>query len=135
MHLHSRPLAVAITLTMSLAAGALAGCASVAPRPSGLETCARNKACTVTGALSVFGGAPASSALLETPTGCVALALTEEDYVRYRRTRNLRVQVTGTAYEQQLMPNLLSYSLRDREVGVGMCSSPLVIYVETMRPR
>jgi len=129
MHIYTRQVAL-------IASGLfLAGCVAV-PALGQANTCSPERECTVTGEMTVYRGVPGSVAAVTLPDGCIAVALSNADYVRYQKRRALRVRVTGIAYKHGAAEGAISYRLRDRDVATGICSSALVIYaskVESIR--
>ena len=127
MHIYSKEIVLAASVVL------LIGCAPL-PVDGSANGCSKDRECTVTGDMYVYRGVPGSVAEIRTREGCIAVALPQEDYVRYQKRRGLRVRVTGIAYNQGAAEGVVSFRLRDREVATGICSSALVIYATKVDP-
>jgi hypothetical protein len=127
MHLCPKALAVFALALMST------DCKSFGPHPHEAASCAAGSPCSLVGRLTVYRGAPASIAELDTGGQCVAVAMSRADFERLGHVRGLKARVSGVAMAEASADNLVSYRLRDRLVAPSNCRSGIVIYADAVR--
>lgn len=125
MHVHTR------LMFFLLAFSAIGGCATADSRKlhENYAKCRVGAECQAIGRLFIYRGVPASVAELKTATGCLALALPDDQYERLRKSQGQTFRVSGRAFEQSRAEGVTSYQLEDRWVATGICASGLVLYV------
>jgi hypothetical protein len=67
--------------------------------------------------------------VLETETGCVPLALSQELLAQFERWNHRRVTVSGSSFAQSDAKDVTWFMVNDRKVAVACQESPIVIYV------
>lgn len=93
-------------------------------------SCDVGELCTVKGKLEIYRGVPASVGVLTQGGQCLTLALPKRIIEDYLTWNEKNVVVKGRSYAQKISGWIVSYSLFDRVVAVGMCDSPTVLYVD-----
>jgi hypothetical protein len=96
------------------------------------SVCAVSSYCVVEGYLTLHEGMPASVGVVETSSGCVALALERAIFDARDRWDGKYVRVAGWAYTQPAVDTVYWYKLKDRMVSLGVCDAGPVVYVENI---
>ena len=92
--------------------------------------CSVGSECTVQGELQIYRGLPTSTGVIRLKTDCWLLALPMDVWFKYDRWNKKKVTVTGEAFSNLAASDVIWFEVRDRRVAVGICDSPIVIYVK-----
>ena len=92
--------------------------------------CSVGSECTVHGELQIYRGLPTSTGVIRLKTDCWLLALPMDVWFKYDRWNKKKVTVTGEAFSNLAASDVIWFEVRDRRVAVGICDSPIVIYVK-----
>lgn len=92
-------------------------------------SCDVDELCTVEGKLEIYRGVPASVGVLTQGGQCLTLALPKPIIENHLTWNEKNVVVKGKPYTQEISGLIVSYTLADRVVSVGMCDSPMILYV------
>jgi hypothetical protein len=92
--------------------------------------CSVGSSCTVRGELEIYRGLPTSTGVLRLKTDCWLLALPMDVWLKYDGWNKTKVIVTGEAFYNLAASDVIWFTVRDRRVAVGICDSPIVIYVK-----
>jgi len=95
--------------------------------------CSVGSECTVQGELQIYRGLPTSTGVIRLiKTDCWLLALPMDVWLKYDEW-NKKVIVTGEAFSNLAASDVIWFEVRDRRVAVGICDSPIVIYVKRIK--
>lgn len=128
MHLYTR-----LIVALPALAAIVAACADTPPRATSVAECEIGSRCAITGVIHIFRGAPASVAEIETPEGCFAAALNDDDYRQYKRWNGRRITAFGVLYTQPPLGSVVSYELAGRIVAAGICANRPIMFVDSLR--
>ena len=92
--------------------------------------CSVGSECTVQGELQIYRSLPTSTGVLRLKTDCWLLALPMDVWLKYDEWNKTKVIVTGEAFSNLAASDVIWFTVRDRRVAVGICDSPIVIYVK-----
>jgi hypothetical protein len=95
--------------------------------------CSVGSECTVQGELQIYRGLPTSTGVIRLETDCWLLALPMDVWVNYSSWNKKKVIVTGEAFSNLAASDVIWFEVRDRRVAVGICDSPIVIYVKRIK--
>ena len=95
--------------------------------------CSVGGECTVQGELQIYRGLPTSTGVVRLNTDCWLLALPMDVWLKYDSWNKKHVIVTGEAFSNLAASDVIWFGVRDRRVAVGICDSPIVIYVNTIK--
>lgn len=125
MHIHAKLICLLLALP-AISACVVTGAPTI--REDDTE-CLAGGECRATGNLFIYRGVPASVAELKTDSGCLALALRNDDYTKLKDAQGKTFRVSGMAFEQSVAEGVASYQLEDRWVATGICPSGPILYV------
>jgi hypothetical protein len=94
--------------------------------------CSVGSECTVQGELQIYRRLPTSTGVIRIETDCWLLALPMDVWVNYSSWNQKKVIVTGEAFSNLAASDVIWFEVRDRRVAVGICDSPIVIYVKSI---
>ncbi len=95
--------------------------------------CSVGRECTVQGELQIYRRLPTSTGVIRLKTDCWLLALPKDVWLNYDRWNGKKVIVTGEAFSNLAASDVIWFEVRDRRVAVGICDSPIVIYVKRIQ--
>jgi hypothetical protein len=95
--------------------------------------CSVGSECTVQGELQIYRGLPTSTGVIRLKTDCWLLALPMGVWLKYDEWNKKHVIVTGEAFSNLAASDVIWFEVRDRRVAVGICDSPIVIYVKSIK--
>jgi len=95
--------------------------------------CSVGSECTVQGELQIYRRLPTSTGVIRVETDCWLLALPMDVWVNYSTWNKKKVIVTGEAFSNLAASDVIWFEVRDRRVAVGICDSPIVIYVKRIK--
>jgi len=96
--------------------------------------CSVGSECTVQGELQIYRGLPTSTGVIRLiKTDCWLLALPMDVWLKYDEWNKKKVIVTGEAFSNLAASDVIWFEVRDRRVAVGICDSPIVIYVKRIK--
>jgi hypothetical protein len=95
--------------------------------------CSVGSECTVQGELQIYRRLPTSTGVIRLETDCWLLALPMDVWVNYGSWNRKKVIVTGEAFSNLAASDVIWFEVRDRRVAVGICDSPIVIYVKSIK--
>jgi hypothetical protein len=95
--------------------------------------CSVGSECTVQGELQIYRSLPTSTGVVRLETDCWLLALPMDVWLNYSSWNKKKVIVTGEAFSNLAASDVIWFEVRDRRVAVGICGSPIVIYVKSIR--
>ena len=95
--------------------------------------CSVGSECTVQGELQIYRGLPTATGVIRLKTDCWLLALPMDVWLKYNEWNKKKVIVTGEAFSNLAASDVIWFEVRDRRVAVGICDSPIVIYVKRIK--
>jgi hypothetical protein len=95
--------------------------------------CSVGSECTVQGELQIYRSLPTSTGVIRLETDCWLLALPMDVWANYSSWNKKKVIVTGEAFSNLAASDVIWFEVRDRRVAVGICDSPIVIYVKRIK--
>lgn len=95
--------------------------------------CLVGSQCTVQGELQIYRRLPTSTGVIRFETDCWLLALPMDVWLKYDEWNKKKVIVTGEAFSNLAAADVIWFEVRDRRVAVGICDSPIVIYVKSIK--
>jgi hypothetical protein len=95
--------------------------------------CSVGSSCTVQGELEIYRRLPTSTGVIRLKTDCWLLALPTDVWLKYDEWNRKNVIVIGEAFSNLAASDVIWFEVRDRRVAVGICDSPLVIYVKSIK--
>jgi hypothetical protein len=95
--------------------------------------CSVGSECTVQGELQIYRRLPTSTGVIRLETDCWLLALPMGVWLKYDEWNKKKVIVTGEAFSNLAASDVIWFTVRDRRVAVGICDSPIVIYVKSIK--
>ena len=95
--------------------------------------CSVGSECTVQGELQIYRRLPTSTGVIRLDADCWLLALPTDVWLKYDEWNKKKVIVTGEAFYNLAASDVIWFGVRDRRVAVGICDSPIVIYVKSIK--